>query len=267
MNWIILPAVILLGGLVLGWAARQDKNAKNRFRQIFLALVLGALISGFFNWETFVGFGRSGFVLARQYPQSFLSVFFFVAFIQFILLLLRRRFADVVAAVLSFANTVIFFMGLIRLAGKLGFQPVSYANMVALFVVLICNVVGLMLINKDNNLLAKFPWSTQYVVSAKKSKTKPVSGWIVWSIFLATVVLMIWLFIQGMYGGEQRAISEVKRLPEVQSFLRDVPGGKVDVGSDDEFYMVHVYEVRDGHTATFNWYRVDKDDYLVEQEF
>ena len=269
MSWIILPAVILLGGLVLSWAARQDKKAKNRFRQIFLALILGSLISGFFNWETFTGYGRSGFALSWQYPQSLLFIFFFVALIGFILLLLRRNWADVVAVVLSVANTVVFFASLMRLASTIGFQPFSYANVAALFAVLIGNVIGLMLINKDKNLLAKFPWSSQSVAAAKKSKAKPASGGIVWSIFLATVALMIWLFIQGVSGGERRAISEVKKLPEVQRFLQDVPGGKVDVASNNDkgFYLIQTYEIKDGHTATFNWYRVDKKSFKVTPEF
>lgn len=268
MYWIILPALILLGGLVIGLAARQDKKAKDRFRQIFLALVLGTLVSGFFDWETFTGQGRSGFALSWQYLQSFLLIFFFVAFLQFVLLLLRRYFADVIAIVLSVVNTVMFFVSLMRLAGTLGFQPFSYANVVALFAVLIGNVVGLMLVNKDKNLLAKFPWSTQSVAAARKAKKKPASNWIVWGVFLATVGLMVFLFVTGISGGEKKAIAEVKVLPEVQRFLQVVPAGKVDVDrSDDESYFVHVYEVKDGHTATFNWYRVDKQSFEVAPEF
>jgi len=268
MYWIILPAVILVSILVLGWAARQDKKAKNRFRQIFLALVLGTLVSGFFNWETFTSYGRSGFALSWEYPQSLLFVFFFIALIQLVLLLLKRHLADVVAVILSFANTVVFFASLMRLSSTLGSQPVSYANVAALFAVLIGNVIGLMLINKDKKLMAKFPWSPQSVAAAKKAKKKPASSWIVWSIFLATVGLMIWLFIQGVSGRERKAIARVKVLSEVQRFLQDVPTGKVDIGSsDNESYFVHVYEVKEDHTATFNWYRVDKKSLKVTPEF
>lgn len=53
------------------------------------------------------------------------------------------------------------------------------------------------------------------------------------------------------------AVENVKKLPEVQEYLKEVPNGKVEV--DNELageYNVHVYEVKNGHTATFNWYRV-----------
>lgn len=56
---------------------------------------------------------------------------------------------------------------------------------------------------------------------------------------------------------EQLAVENVKKLPEVQDYLKEVPNGKVEVDNEDEGeYNVHVYEVKNGHTATFNWYRV-----------
>ncbi|MBI2019042.1 hypothetical protein HYS95_00040 [Candidatus Daviesbacteria bacterium] len=66
----------------------------------------------------------------------------------------------------------------------------------------------------------------------------------------------------------QTALENVKKLPEVQQYLKDVPNGKVEVDNELEGeYNVHVYEVKDGHTATFNWYRVSIKSGEVRPEF
>ncbi|MBI2338417.1 hypothetical protein HYU95_04505 [Candidatus Daviesbacteria bacterium] len=66
----------------------------------------------------------------------------------------------------------------------------------------------------------------------------------------------------------QLAVENVKKLPEVQQYLKDVPNGKVEVDNELEGeYNVHVYEVKDGHTATFNWYRVSIKSGEVRSEF
>lgn len=57
---------------------------------------------------------------------------------------------------------------------------------------------------------------------------------------------------------EQQAVDKVKSLSEVQDYLKRVPNGIVEVDNEVEGeYNVHVYEIKDGHTATFNWYRVN----------
>ncbi len=64
------------------------------------------------------------------------------------------------------------------------------------------------------------------------------------------------------------AVENVKKLPEVQEFLKNVPNGKVEVDNELEGeYNVHVYEVKDGHTATFNWYRVSIKSGEIRPEF
>lgn len=64
------------------------------------------------------------------------------------------------------------------------------------------------------------------------------------------------------------AVEKVKNLPEVQEYLKNVPNGKVEVDNEDEGeYNVHVYEVKNGHTATFNWYRVSIKSGEVRPEF
>lgn len=66
----------------------------------------------------------------------------------------------------------------------------------------------------------------------------------------------------------QLAVENVKKLPEVKQYLQDVPNGKVEVDNEDAGeYNVHVYEVKDGHTATFNWYRVSIKSGEVRSEF
>lgn len=67
---------------------------------------------------------------------------------------------------------------------------------------------------------------------------------------------------------EEEAISKVKAFSEVVDYLRRVPTGLVAVnGEDDTSFMVQVYEIKDGHTATFNWYNVDKTTGVVEKQF
>lgn len=54
------------------------------------------------------------------------------------------------------------------------------------------------------------------------------------------------------------AVENVKKLHEVQDYLKNVPNGKVEVDNELEGeYNVHVYETKDGHTATFNWFSVN----------
>ncbi len=67
---------------------------------------------------------------------------------------------------------------------------------------------------------------------------------------------------------QQQAVTKVKALPQVQEYLKVVPNGKVEVDNEIEGdYNVHVYEVKDGHTATFNWYRVSIKSGEVKSEF
>lgn len=65
-----------------------------------------------------------------------------------------------------------------------------------------------------------------------------------------------------------QAVENVKKLPEVQQYLKDVPNALVEVDNEIEGeYNVHVYEIKDGHTATFNWYRVSIKSGEVRSEF
>lgn len=60
---------------------------------------------------------------------------------------------------------------------------------------------------------------------------------------------------------EEQAVSKIKNRPEVKEYLQNVPDGQVQLDHFDEttnLYLVQVFEVKNGHTATFNWYEVDK---------
>lgn len=66
----------------------------------------------------------------------------------------------------------------------------------------------------------------------------------------------------------QLAVENVKKVPAVQEYLKNVPNGKVELDNELEGeYNVHVYEVKNGHTATFNWYRVSIKSGEVRSEF
>lgn len=55
------------------------------------------------------------------------------------------------------------------------------------------------------------------------------------------------------------AIKKVKSLPEVVDYLKRVPSAKVEVNeAEGDAYLIQVFEVINGHTATFNWYTVSK---------
>jgi len=70
---------------------------------------------------------------------------------------------------------------------------------------------------------------------------------------------------------QEAAIAAVRALPEVQAFERTLAeagaAAHIDAQAEDTQWLVQVYEVRDGHTATFNWYRVNKETGEVAPEF
>lgn len=71
----------------------------------------------------------------------------------------------------------------------------------------------------------------------------------------------------GGISSKEDSVSKVKLLPEVIDYLKRVPGGLVAVnGEENNSYLVQVYEVTNGHTATFNWYSVNKTTGQVKKE-
>lgn len=67
---------------------------------------------------------------------------------------------------------------------------------------------------------------------------------------------------------KEQAISKIKLLPEVMDYLSRIPNGLVTLnGEEENVYLIQVYEIKDGHTATFNWYNVNKYTGAVEKQF
>ena len=100
---------------------------------------------------------------------------------------------------------------------------------------------------------------------AKKSK-------LIWLIIIPIIALLIFVAVSiGKDSGslsKKDAIAKVRILPEVSDYLKRVPSGQISVnGEEDNGYMVQVFEVKDGHTATFNWYTVDKTTGEIKNEF
>jgi hypothetical protein len=190
---IILVAVLILSPIVIKLAARQDRKTKGTLRKVFLSLLFLQLISGFFNWETFSGPGRTGLELSIEFPSSFLGLFFAVTTLQIIFLLIPRRVTDVGAVVLNFANTAVFFAGVILASRFVGEQIVSLFNVGAVFAVLIGNVVGLAYINQHKNILANYSSSQRPSVEGKKPiwiKLLNIIGWVVIGAVLISIFVI-----------------------------------------------------------------------------
>lgn len=70
--------------------------------------------------------------------------------------------------------------------------------------------------------------------------------------------------------GQDQAALLVYNLPDVKDFLKRVSKGHVVLDHEDitrNVWVVHVYEDLPDHTATFNWYYVDKTTGEVSKEF
>ena len=68
----------------------------------------------------------------------------------------------------------------------------------------------------------------------------------------------------------EEAVEKVKSRKEVIDYLKRVPTAIIQAQSttdEEDSYRIQVYEVKDGHTATFNWYNVDKKTGEVVAEF
>lgn len=74
--------------------------------------------------------------------------------------------------------------------------------------------------------------------------------------------------LKGEIFTKEQAIAKVKALPEVIDYLKRIPNGLILVnGENSSAYFIQVYEFKDGHTATFNWYNVFKTTGIIEKQF
>lgn len=151
---IILAAVLILSPLVLRMASGQKKETKQQLKFILLFILSAQILLGFLNWENFNS-GRGGFELALIYPNSLLGLFFIIALLQVIFLTVGKSFNTLVV-ILNFINSVLIFVGMVRLSNILGFQAVSLASVGAVFLVLVGNIIALAFINKDKNILKRY---------------------------------------------------------------------------------------------------------------
>lgn len=97
------------------------------------------------------------------------------------------------------------------------------------------------------------------------ARNKPGKFQMKWIILLLVALIFLVGFVllknsaKNQTISKREAIAKVKALPQVTDYLKRVPNGLVLVNSEeDNAYMVQVYELKNGHTATFNWYKVDK---------
>lgn len=151
---IILVAVLVISPFVLKLASDQGKKTKQNLKSLFIFILSTQILLGFLNWENF-STGKSGFELSLAYPYSLLGLFFIISLLQVIFLIISKS-LNTAVVVLNFINSVLIFMGMIKISNTVGYQAVSLASVGAVFLVLIGNIVGLAFINKDQNLLKKY---------------------------------------------------------------------------------------------------------------
>lgn len=69
---------------------------------------------------------------------------------------------------------------------------------------------------------------------------------------------------------KQQALEKVRLLPEVQEYMEIVPNVRFMVEESSEnpnIWTVRVFEDKETHTATFNWYEVNKETGEVKPVF
>lgn len=61
---------------------------------------------------------------------------------------------------------------------------------------------------------------------------------------------------------ENKALKTIAEQEEVKNYLKEVPNGKIALDHFDKetnSYVFQIFEVKNGHTNTFNWYEVNKE--------
>lgn len=246
---IILLGTLICSPFVLKIAMRQDNQTKFRLKAIFLILLVAEILLDFSNWESFDPASRSGIALALAYPQSLLGIFFGLTLVQ--LLLLATESYVHIAVLLNGINSVLIFVALRNVSQLMDKQIVSLASVAVVFLVLASNVVGLAFLHKN-----------------KKFHVRP--GVL---ILLAMSIILVMLAV--MTGtkpaiSKEQAVTLVSQQSEVVQYVTRVPNAHIQfnhVDPDTHEYVIQVFEVKDGHTATFNWYAVNKTSGAIRKEF
>ena len=290
---LILPVTILISPIVLSLASKQESKVKQKLRYVFQISLAIIIALALLNWETQGAGGRNAYSLALDFKSVFLWLFIAVTFVQLALLQLKNYKYDLLAAIANIFATFLFFASAISISNTIGQSLVSPAIITVAMTTLINNVLGLVLINKDPTLLAKFPWSQEAVDYAKthnikQTKFQKIATWVLFSAVVVFMAVMLFSYFsknkvettnqtsQIPQTSVEEDISpdeagaKVRELAEVKDYLKRVPNAKIDVESADEeknTYLIHVYEIKNGHTATFNWYNVDKKTGEITAEF
>ena len=228
----VLIAVCAISPFAISIAQKQDKKTKSHLKNIFLFLLISQIILSLLN-------------------RTVLPFFLVISLIQVVLLF----FAQTPTVILNLANTFYFFLTMAQLErGQNNLSPNPLAIAIA-FILLFNNVMGLLLINKEKRL----------VIKSYSRRTK--------FIFLSALILVTTLILGFSYQNQEnraRAITKITALPEVVEYLKEVPFGIIAIDHEDKnanAYIIHVYEVVDNHTATFNWYTVNKTSGAITKDF
>ena len=290
---LVLPVTILISPIILSLASKQESKVKQKLRYVFQISLVIIIALAFFNWETQMSGGRNAYLLALDFKSIFLWLFIAVTFGQLILLQFKNYKFDLLTAIANIFATFLFFASAISISNTIGQSLVSPAIITVAMTALINNVLGLVLINKDPTLLAKFPWSQEAVDYAKthnikQTKFQKIATWVLFSAVVVFMAVMLFSYfsknkVETTNQTSQipqtsveedispdEALAKVRELTEVKDYLKRVPNSKIDVESADEeknTYLIHVYEIKNGHTATFNWYNVDKKTGEITAEF
>ena len=102
-----------------------------------------------------------------------------------------------------------------------------------------------------------------------KNKTYLIIG------LIAVITVIVWFSVRDSNIIEQEALQKVQALSEVKEFIAELEAnGKAasfNIEDRGDSWSVQVYEIvvqnGDSHTATFNWYVVDKTNGAVTKEF
>jgi len=71
-------------------------------------------------------------------------------------------------------------------------------------------------------------------------------------------------------SGNSQAVIAVRKLPEVINYFKTVPNAIVEFDHETEdksAWVIHVYENKEDHIATFNWFDVNKSTKKITKEF
>lgn len=65
---------------------------------------------------------------------------------------------------------------------------------------------------------------------------------------------------------QEQAIQQIRDLPEVKKYFLEVPHARVEIDHESpEEWAIHVYEIKEDHTATMGWFVINKKDGTIKK--